>query len=422
MILSNISVPLLGLVDTAVIGHLGSAHYLAGIALASTVITMLFWLVGFLRMSTTGLIATAYGEQNRERMVGLLFQGGVLALLIAGLLIALHPLIGRLMEWLASAPPETLEQAWRYFSIRIWSAPAALLNLVMLGWMLGMHFGRGPFYLVLVTNLCNIVLDIVLVVGLDMGVAGAAWASLLSDYLALGFALWLVARVARARELIIKRPAGILQGMGRLCSLNRDIFLRSLLLQLCFSFLTFYGARLGTSVLAANAVLLNFLLLVSFALDGIAYAAEAKVGYAKGQKDLAALKCWVRYAGFWGGIFAALYALWFAVFGRELIGWLTDLPEVITTASAYLGWLTWLPLIAMPCFILDGVFVGLMRAKAMRNSMLFAAVFGFFVPFALLSEWQNNALWAAMTGFMLLRGVSLFYLYRRAERSGRLLL
>ncbi|BBN82816.1 MATE family efflux transporter [Pseudoalteromonas sp. A25] len=422
MILSNISVPLLGLVDTAVIGHMSSAHYLAGIALGASSISVLFWLASFLRMSTTGVIAQAYGSQDAKKLTFLLQSSLILALGFALVIIALQPIWLAAIEHLSGAKAQVVEQAHLYFSIRIYSAPAAVSNLVLLGFMLGMHFGKGPFYLVLVTNLVNIALDLLFVVGFDWGVAGAAWASLIADYCALLFALVLVKRLFAGNQIAWLWHIPRRSEISKLLTLNRDIFLRSLLLQLCFSFMTFYGARLGELTLAANAVLLNFLMLVSFALDGIAYAAEAKVGHAKGEKNTTKIKVWVNVSVFWGGVFAFLYSLTFAIFGYKIIELLTDIPEVILHAQSYLPWLIVLPMIAMGCFLFDGIFVGLTRAKEMRNSMFFATTLGFFLPLLVTTTWQNHGLWFAMTCFMALRGASLYYRYRQLCRQETLLL
>ena len=422
MILSNITVPLLGLVDTAVIGHLGSAHYLAGIALGSAVISLLFWLAGFLRMSTTGLVAQAYGRGDHTLLAELLKRSLLLATFVALILIALSVPIQSLMAYLSGANQAVLEQAHSYFSIRIFSAPAALCNLVLLGWMLGVHYGRGPFYLLLITNITNIVLDIYFVVFLDWKVAGAAWASLIADYIAFAFALCLVYQLAKKQgiNLAVKAWFNVAK-LLELVNLNRDIFIRSLALQLCFSFMTFYGARIGETTLAANAVLLNFLMLVSFALDGIAYASEAKVGKAKGEKSTQHIQLWVNLSLFWGGLFALFYSLIFLIFGNAIIRLLTDVPEVITMAADYLPWVIILPIAAMACFLFDGVFVGLTRAKDMRNTMLISAVFGFFGLFWLVSDWQNHGLWFAMTIFMLMRGVTLWLRYRYIVKQNSLL-
>lgn len=422
MILSNITVPLLGLVDTAVIGHLGSSHYLAGIALGATVISLLFWLAGFLRMSTTGLVAQAYGNNDKEQLAGLLKRSLVLALSVAFILIAASPWIKELIATLSDTNNDVLAQAYIYFEIRIFSAPAALCNLVLLAWMLGVHYGKGPFYLLLVTNITNIVLDVYFVVFLDWQVAGAAWASLIADYLAFFFALGLVFKLAAKKgvQLNVSGWFSVTQ-MTSLLSLNRDIFIRSLILQLCFSFMTFYGARIGEITLAANAVLLNFLMLVSFALDGIAYASEAKVGHAKGQGSARKVHLWVKISLFWGVLFGLAYSVFFALLGSQIISLLTDVPEVIAAANSYLPWLIVLPIAAMSCFLFDGIFVGLTRAKDMRNTMLLSAALGFFGVFLVFKQWQNHGLWLAMTSFMLLRGVTLIIRYWQLYKQEHLI-
>ncbi|PCK29954.1 MATE family efflux transporter [Pseudoalteromonas piscicida] len=421
MILSNITVPLLGLVDTAVIGHMDDAHFLAGIALGSSSISVLFWLASFLRMSTTGVIAQSSGQQDHDKLVRSLYTSMLIALIFALSLIVLSPFLLNVIASLSNASHEVFEQAKLYFQIRVFSAPAAMLNLVLLGFMLGMHYGRGPFYLVLFTNIVNIALDVLFVIGFEWGVAGAAWASLMADYAALGLSIFLCMGVARKHGITLEFCLPERAHWLSLLTLNRDIFIRSLILQLCFSFMTFYGARLGEITLAANAVLLNFLMLVSFAMDGIAYAAEAKVGKSKGQASLTQLQLWVKVSLFWGAVFALFYSLTFYVAGGWIIGLLTSIPEVITLAGVYLPWLVALPLIAMSCFLFDGVFVGLTRAKEMRNSMLVSALIGFFLPFLLAQSLGNHALWFAMSCFMGLRGVTLAYQYYQLSRRGALL-
>jgi MATE family multidrug resistance protein len=422
MILSNITVPLLGLVDTAVIGHLDNAYYLAGVAIGTMVISLIFWLFSFLRMSTTGLTAHAFGAKDNLEQMAVLKKGLVLSAFFAVFLLCLQPIVVYILQNHITASKEALEQAQIYFSIRIFSAPAALTNLVLLGWMLGMQYAKGPVYLLLVTNITNIVLDVIFVVLLDFGVAGAAWASVIADYLALFFALFLVSLLLKKHGLSwLKLYIQPITKLKETLSLNRDIFIRSLFLQVCFAFITYYGGRLGDNILAANAILLNFLLLVSFALDGVAYAVEAKVGEAKGQKNITLLKLWVNISLFWGMLFSILYSLGFAIFADQLIILLTDIPEVVTTAQVYVGWSIILPMLAVFCFIFDGVFIGLTRAKEMRNAMIFSSLIGFFAVFLILESWENHALWAAMSSFMLLRGLTLIKKYRDLVRCGLLI-
>lgn len=423
MILSNISVPLLGLVDTAVIGHLDSPIYLAGVALGAMVVNLLFWLAGFLRMSMTGLTAQAYGEKNSEQLLSDFKKGLLVALLIALIIVITSPAILYLLKLFLSGSEDAVQQALIYIEIRLYSAPAALLNMVILGWLLGTQYSKGPLYIVLLTNIGNIVLDIVFVIGLEWSVAGAAWASLCADYIALFVAIYIVNQrlqlMSLSLVLLIKAQLGSLRCF---LNLNLAIFIRSLFLQICFAFMTYYGATLGDVVVAANAVLLNFLLLVSFALDGIAYAAEAKVGKAKGQRQMAQLHTWVKVSVFWAVLFSLLYSLIFLLWGANIIGLLTDLDKVAHMAQDYLPWLVILPVISSLCFIFDGIFVGLTRAKEMRNSMIFSSLIGFFGVFLLVIPYQNHGLWFAMSCFMLLRGLTLAKKYRDLYRRDQLLI
>jgi MATE family multidrug resistance protein len=404
-----------------VIGHLSEVHFLAGIALGSGSISLLFWLASFLRMSATGVLAQSYGAKNWPRLQQQLLASLLIAWTFSISLILLSPWLLDAIKALSNASPDVFTQAQSYFEIRIFSAPAAMTNLVLLGLMLGMQYGKGPFYLLLFTNISNILLDILFVIGFDWQVAGAAWASVIADYTALLVATFLIKKQLAKHQVNWRWLMPDKAQFLALLSLNRDIFIRSLLLQLCFSFMTFYGARMGETTLAVNAVLLNFLMLVSFALDGIAYAAEAKVGQAKGEGSEAKVKIWVNLSLFWGAVFALLYSLVFAVFGLSIVKLLTNIPEVISASKTYLFWLILLPLLAMWCFIFDGIFVGLTRAQDMRNSMFFSAIFGFMVPLWLTLEYKNHGLWFAMSCFMLLRGVTLAYRYRQIQRQGLLL-
>lgn len=287
MVLSNITVPLLGLVDAAVIGHLEHAWYLGGVALGGTMISVTFWLLGFLRMSTTGLAAQSYGASDSQQL-GLVFvQGITMSLGFAALFLLLHGMIADVVFSLSSASDQVRFYGEQYFSIRAWSAPAALSNFVILGWLLGTQNAKAPMWMVIITNVTNIVFDVVFVIGLGWQVEGAAYASVLADYMGLLFGLVCVARIWSKRQLpsILSLVKQTTQGLSRFVKLNRDIFLRSLCLQATFTFMTFQGASFGDDVVAANAVLMSFLMIISYGMDGFAYAMEAMVGKAIGAKD-----------------------------------------------------------------------------------------------------------------------------------------
>ncbi|MFM4670623.1 MATE family efflux transporter DinF [Aeromonas media] len=425
MVFSNVTTPLLGLVDTWVIGHLGQAWFLGGVSVGATLINLLFWLLGFLRMSTTGLTAQAQGAASAEGQLDTLARALGLAVgLGLALLLLVLPFLPAIIG-LSGGSPEVQVYAGDYVSVRIWSAPAALCNLVIMGWLLGMQDARSPMLLLILSNLVNMVLDAWFVLGLGWQVRGVAAASLLADYCSLGVGLWLVSR--RLRHL----PAEVWQSawprwwqwpaVRRLLGLNRDIFIRSLCLQLCFAFMTLQGARLGDVAVAANAVLLNFLMLISYGLDGFAYAVEAMVGRAIGRRDRQGLREAIVLNMGWALLIAIAFALGFAMGGRQLIAHITDIPAVIAEANRQLPWLIAMPLLAVWCFLLDGVFIGATRAREMRNSMLVAVFAGFFPIWWLCQEWGVAALWAAMAALMTGRGLTLGWLCWQLERDGRLL-
>lgn len=410
MILSNVTVPLLGLVDTAVIGHLSDPAFLGGVAVGTMLVSFLFWLCGFLRMATTGLVAQAHGRQDGPLLAAWLAKALAMALLLALAMVVLQWPIGLLAIKLSGASSEVATQAGHYFFTRIWSAPAALMNMVLLGFLVGRQDTRGPMLLLILGNSLNIVLDLWFVVGLGWQVKGAAFASVLADYATLALGLWLVKRHLPVFDW---RAALGHSGWRRLLSLNRDILLRSFCLQLCFLFVTFQGARLGDDIVAANAVLLNFLMLISYALDGIAYAAEALTGKAAGQGDEKAFRHWVRLCGAWSLGFALAFTALFALAGQHLVALLTDLPAVRQVAEQYLPWLVALPLVALWCYLFDGVFIGATRGRDMRNSMVLST-FGVFFPLWFVSQGLgNHGLWLALTAFMGMRGLSLWYIYRK---------
>nr|WP_267136048.1 MATE family efflux transporter DinF [Vibrio sp. J1-1] len=422
MVLSNITVPLLGLVDAAVIGHLEHAWYLGGVALGSTMISVTFWLLGFLRMSTTGLAAQSYGSDDRKQLALVFLQGALMALLFAVLFLVAHSSIADLIFSWSDASEEVKHYGMQYFSVRVWSAPAALMNFVLLGWLLGTQNSKAPMWMVIITNLTNIALDILFVIGLGWKVEGAALASVIADYSGMAFGLVCVWKIWQERQL--PSPKRLLvdtqHGIGRFIKLNRDIFLRSLCLQAAFSFMTFQGASFGDDVVAANAVLMSFLMIISYGMDGFAYAMEAMVGKAIGAKDRQQLSASLIGTFFWSLVICLGLTAVFVLAGSTLIAMITSIEEVQQQAAIYLPWLVVMPLASMWCFLLDGIFVGATKGKDMRNSM-FVATSSFFVVFYLFSGWENHALWLAMTSFMLMRGIGLGVIFLYQWRKGTFL-
>jgi MATE family multidrug resistance protein len=423
MVLSNITVPLLGLVDAAVIGHLSHPWYLGGVALGGTMISMSFWLLGFLRMSTTGMTAQAFGAQDSHEMAKVLLQGVSVALFFAALFLAFHPFIIDLSFWMSDASDEVKRSADTYFSIRIWSAPASLTNYVLLGWLLGVGRAKQAMWMVIVTNVFNIIFDLLFVLGLGWQVAGAAAASVLGDVLGMLLGIWFMRRTWQALMLppLIDMFQLIGQNVGRLLSLNRDIFLRSLCLQAVFATMTFYGASLGDNIIAANAVLMSFVMVISYAMDGFAYAVEALIGKAIGQKRADRLLESLFANCMWGFFICIGLSLIFFFAGNVLINSMTDIDSVRNTAYEYLPWLVAMPLVSLWCFIFDGLFIGATKGREMRNGMVLAML-SFAITLYSTQSIANHGLWLAMSVFMAMRGITLIAMFliqwRRKEFIG----
>ncbi|YCI81925.1 MATE family efflux transporter DinF [Enterobacteriaceae bacterium] len=417
MIFSNITVPLLGLVDTAVIGHLDSAAYLGGVAVGAMATSFLFMLLLFLRMSTTGLTAQAYGAKNPVALARALVQPLLLALIAGFAIFALRgPLIDLALH-ITGGSEEVLVQARRFLEIRWLSAPASLANLVLLGWLLGVQYARAPVILLVVGNLLNIVLDLWLVMGLDMNVQGAALSTVIAEYVTFVIGLMMAWKVLRLRGVSIEMLKTAWRGNIRaLLALNRDIMLRSLLLQLCFGSITVLGARLGGEIVAVNAVLMTLLTFTAYALDGFAYAVEAHSGHAFGARDRSSLLNVWRAACRQAGIVALAFALVYACFGNSIVAMLTSIEALRQLAGHYLPWQILLPLVGVWCYLLDGMFIGATRGRDMRNSMAVAAL-GFGATLLLLPVLGNHGLWLALCVFLALRGLTLGWMWRRYWRN-----
>ncbi len=419
MVLSNISVPLLGLVDAAVIGHLEHSWYLGGVAVGGTMISVTFWLLGFLRMATTGLSAQAFGAKDHTQQGRVLLQGLCMAWGFALLLLLVHKPIADIVMHFSDASSEVKRYAEQYFSIRIWGAPAALANLVLMGWLLGLQNAKVPMWLLIITNAANIVFDLLFVLGFEWKVQGAAAASVLADFTGLFIGMRFAWKEWQRLSLppVFVLLHDVVHGLGRFVRLNRDIFLRSLCLQAAFTFMTFQGASLGDDIVAANAVLMSFLMLISFAMDGFAYAIEAMVGKAVGEKNREQLLNAMWVTTFWSAVIALIISLFFGMQGEVIIQFISSIDAVQQQAAIYLPWLVVMPMVSMWCFLLDGVFIGATRGKEMRNSMFLASC-TFFIVWGLAADFGNHALWAAMISFMAMRGVTLAITFWRQWRSG----
>jgi MATE family multidrug resistance protein len=419
MLLSNLTVPLLGAVDTAVIGHLPEPHYLGAVAIGALIFNFMYWGCNFLRMGTTGLTAQGFGAADADEIRATLGR----ALLVAGAIAVFFMALQWPVAWLAFAsiePSPAVELSGRsYFFVRIWGAPAALGNIVLIGWFIGMQNTRVPLALLLCVNGVNIALDLIFVVWLGLGVRGVAGASVIADYVGLGLGLYLASRM-------LARLGGVWRGRlifaagrtRRFLSVNLDIFVRTMCIIFALAYFTAQSARLGDVTLAANAVLMNFIVFLHYGLDGFAFAAEALTGRALGERNRADLKRAVALSLFWSVLAALVASAIYGGLGGPIIRLLTDIAEVRQTADNHLPWLIAAPLVAVWAVLLDGVFVGTTRTREMRNTVMLALAF--YVPAAWLipDALGNHGLWLAIILFLALRGLGLGAIYLRIERRG----
>ena len=405
-IVTNITVPLLGMVDVAIVGHIGDAGYIAAIALATMVFNLIYWNFGFLRMGTSGLTAQAFGAQDKEEYLNVLVRGIVIALSVAVILLLLQYPIAQLCKRLIDSSPRTIDLMLTYFYIRIWAAPATISLYVLKGWFLGMQNAASPMWVATVLNLVNIVFSLLFVYAFDTGIAGVAWGSVLAQYsgLLLAIIIW-VRRYGHFWHDIRWRAALQWRKMIRFFQVNADIFLRSLCMIAVFTFIPYISSSMGDEILAANTLLMQLFTLTSYVMDGFAYAGESLVGKYVGAKDRFKLRLTIRYLMCWGVALAVAFTLLFVFGGEMLLRILAKDEAVIGTAMIYMFWTYLLPFTGFAAFIYDGIYIGATATAAMRNVMFVATAIFFIIYYALAAHWGNHALWFAFIVFLIFRGL-----------------
>ncbi|WP_148864732.1 MATE family efflux transporter [Marinobacter fonticola] len=414
--LTNITVPLLGLVDTAVLGHLEHPEYLGAVAIGGNLFSILYWTFGFMRMGTTGLAAQAYGRRDDFGQSALLVRSLLLAVGIGLLLILFRgPLVSTGL-YLMDASPDVTALAREYTDIRIWSAPAVLCQYTLVGWLIGTQYPRGPMLMLILANGLNILLDVLFVTVMGWNSQGVAAATVIAEYAAAGLGLWLVWRRRPTAIAFDRRLLGALGDYLAILQVNRYIMVRTILLLLSLAFFTAQSAQQGDTVLAANAVLLTFLMLISNGLDGFANGAEALVGEAVGRNQRDQFKAVCRTALRWSIWGAGLFTALFWAGGNLIIGLLTSIPDVAGTAQDYLPWIWIMPFAAVWGFLLDGIFIGATRTRDMQNTMIVSVVAVYLPVWWLTQGWGNHGLWFAITSLMLARAGSMGWLFLRHTR------
>ncbi|MEM8958656.1 MAG: MATE family efflux transporter [Pseudomonadota bacterium] len=417
VVLSNATIPILGIVDTGVVGQLGQATPIGAVGIGAVVLSAIYWVFGFLRMGTTGFTAQARGAGDRGEVVALLTR----ALLIAGaggvLLIALQwPLFTGAFA-LAPASTEVEALARDYMAIRIWSAPAAIALYGVTGWLIAQERTRAVLGMQLWMNGLNILLNLWFVLGLGWGVEGVAWATFIAEFSGLALGLWFCRDAfADARWRDWGRVADRVR-LIRMARVNGDILIRSVLIQTITVSFLFFGSGLGDVPLAANQILIQFLYVTIYAMDGFAFAAEALVGQAMGARARGLLRRAAALCSLWGLVSAGALAALFALAGGPVIELMTTSPEVRSEAHAYLPWMVLAPLVGCAAWMLDGIFIGATRSRDMRNMMIISVLVYFAACALLVPSFGNHGLWMALLVAFAARGITLALRYPALERS-----
>jgi multidrug resistance protein, MATE family len=419
IVLSNATIPILGAVDTAVVGQLGQAAPIGAVGIGAVILATIYWVFGFLRMGTTGLVAQARGAGEVAETGALLTRG----LMIAGAAGLVFVVGQGAVFWaafrLAPASAEVEALARVYLGIRIWGAPATIALYALTGWLIAMERTRGVLVLQLTMNGVNVVLDLLFVLGFGWGVGGVAVATLIAEWSGLLLGLWLCRSAFAGDQWRDWGRVFDPERLRRMAAVNRDILIRSVILQASFTSFLFLGAGLGDVPLAANQVLLQFLSITAYALDGFAFAAEALVGQTIGRRDRAALRRAAVVTSEWGVGCALAMAAAFLVAGPALIDVMAAAPEVRAEARAYLPWLVAAPLVGIAAWMLDGVFIGATETRALRNAMAVSVAVYVAALSVLVPAWGNHGLWAALMILNATRGVTLGLRYPALEaRAG----
>jgi MATE family multidrug resistance protein len=419
IILSNISTPLLGITDTAVIGNLGDPALIGAIAVGGMIFSFLYWGFGFLRMGTTGLVAQALGAGDYTEARAAFYRALLIGSSIGLTLLILKSPIMQLAFSIIEGSESVENAALTYFQIRIWGAPLSLALLAIIGYLLGQQDTRSILVIQLLLNCTNIILDIVFVMGFNLGVAGVAAATVIAECLALVVGMVIVLhRMKRANNGLKIDFAQLMDApaLKRMFVVNRDIMIRTLCLIFAFAWFTNEGAKSGDILLATNAILMQFVTFSAFFLDGFALTAESLVGNAIGARDKQQLKESIKFTTQLAFITASTLSILFMIVGIQVVSVLTNVTEVREAASEYLPWAIAAPVLSIWCYLLDGIFIGATKTAEMRNAMVVSLLAYMLGWWYLASTFGNHGLWASLMLYFIARGASLYFYLPRVTR------
>jgi MATE family multidrug resistance protein len=405
-IVSNITVPLLGMIDVAIVGHMGSAAYIGAVAVGSMIFNLIYWLFAFLRMGSSGMTSQALGCRDLTEVTRLLVRSLTVALGIALLLIVLQVPLRWLMFWLIAPTADVTPYATTSFYIVIWGAPASLGLFSLSGWYIGMQNTRIPMLISIMQNVVNILTSLTLVYGLGMKIEGVALGTVIAQYVGLIAAVGLLFRYySRLRHYMVIEGMFVKQSMVRFFTVNRDIFLRTLCLVAVNLYFTSAGARQGAVILSVNTVMMQLYLFFSYFMDGFAYAGEALGGRAYGARNIIAFREVLHRLFGWMAVVTLLYTAVYTVGAQWIISVLTDEPQVLDASHEYMFWAWLIPAAGSLAFIWDGIFIGITATRGMLVSSAISALTFFIVYISFGSTFGNHALWLAQICYLAMRGL-----------------
>ncbi|MCV2868282.1 MATE family efflux transporter [Defluviimonas sp. WL0002] len=416
IVLSNATVPLIGAVDTGVVGQMGQAAPIGAVGIGAVILAAIYWIFGFLRMGTSGLVAQSHGAKDPAETGAILMRALLIGLAAGAVFILFHRLLFALGFAIAPASAEVEELATQYLTIRVWGAPATIALYAVTGWLIAVERTRAVLVLQLWINALNVILDIWFVLGQGWGIEGVAAASLIAEWSGLALGLWLCRPAFAGGQWHDWARVFDRARVKRMMQVNGDIMLRSILLQGAFTGFIFMSAAFGDVTLAANQVLLQFLEITAYGLDGFAFAAESLVGQAVGARSVRDVRRASVLTSQWGVGGSLVLGIFFWVAGPGIIDLMTTEPHVRIDARSYLPWVAVAPVIGIASWMFDGIFIGATRAREMRNSAAIS-VLVYAVAVVVLSGWGNHGLWAALMVMNVTRAVTLGAVYGRVERA-----
>lgn len=413
-IISNITIPLLGLVGTAIAGSLGGDAPIAALGIGATMFGLIYWNTNFIRMGASGLTAQAFGARDFKECTNVLVRAVVVALVISAIILLLQIPIGKGAMLLMKGSDEAMPMVAQYFFARIWDAPATISIYAIQGWYIGMQNSRTPMYVSIIINLINIAMSAIFVFWFDMGIAGIGWGTVVAQYCGaiLSWALWFKS-YSRFMQYVDWKEALSLKPMLKFFDINKDIFLRTVFNVAVYFFIPMASTRYGVTMTAITAVMMQLFTLFSYISDGFGYAAEALTGRLTGARNFAALKHAIRNMFWWSGAVAGLFVVIYRLFWRHILGFMTDSPTIMNGVSDYIIYIIIVPLVAFGPFLMDGILVGASRTKIMRNSMIISCAIFFSVYYTLKDTLHYESLWIAFVIFITTRGIMQYFMTDR---------